>query len=310
MPPPMLDLAETPLVQTITPDITFRDRLAIGTVRTIGKPAISVISDARIIRALTDAPTRLMKMRAPGTALEETAEGGLIATPKNVGSEAPWLIYIHGGGFVAGSPYTHLGLASHLAKFAEMRVFLPAYPRAPEHPFPAGRDAVRDAYAAHVERHGPPAALCGDSAGGNLALLVAQHARDAGWPTPGALGLMSPVLDLSQDIAARMRDAPDEMLFPEHRLYTIRDDYLQGHDPSDPGASPLLGDLTGLPPTLIQASAAEAAAPDGLALARGLDHARVELWAGLPHVWQIFAGRAPVADAALRAMAAFLKAPR
>ena len=306
----MRDLAEAPLLQTITPDITFRDRLAIGTVRTVGKPAISLIGDARIIRALTDGPTRLMKSRPPGTRLEETAEGGLVATPPGVGPEAPWLIYIHGGGFVAGSPYTHLGLASHLALFAGMRVFLPPYPRAPEHPFPAGRDALRRAYAAHVERHGAPAALCGDSAGGNLALLVAQHARDAGWPAPGALGLMSPVLDLSQDIATRMREAPDEMLFPEHRLYQIRDDYLQGHAPSDPGASPLLGDLTGLPPTLIQASAAEAAAPDSLALAHRLDRAQVELWAGLPHVWQIFAGRAPVADAALRAMAAFLKTPR
>ncbi|MEJ6395227.1 alpha/beta hydrolase fold domain-containing protein [Gymnodinialimonas sp. 2305UL16-5] len=299
-------MSETAIV---TPPLTLRDRMVIGTVRALGKPALALIGDARVIRGLTNPPAKWLKFCPAGSKVTEDEDGSLRVAPPGIGPDAPWLIYLHGGGFLAGSPYTHLGLAGHLAGFAGMNAYIPAYGLAPERPFPAGRDDLYAKYKTHVDRYGPPAALCGDSAGGNLTLLVAQHARDSGWPLPGALGLLSPVADLSEDIAERMQGATDEMLFPQHRLYQIRDTYLQGHDPRDPGASPLLGDVTGLPPTLIQASAVEAAAPDAKALGEKMDNAQVQLWDGLPHVWQIFVGRAPVADAALRAMAAFLADP-
>ena len=293
----------------MTPDLTFRDRVALGLVRGIGRPALTVIGGAHVIRALTNTPARLTKARPKGTIVTEAADGTLYAIPPGVAADAPWMFHIHGGGFLAGSPWTHLNLASTLAMYGGLRVVLPSYRLAPENPYPAGRDDLRAAYGAHVTRYGAPAALTGDSAGGNLALLVAQHARDVGLPLPRSIGLMSPVADLSDDIPQRIADAPDEMLFPAHRLAKIRDIYLQGHDPADPGASPLRGDLTSLPPTLIQASAAEAAAPDATAIAAAMDTARADLWDGLPHVWHIFAGKAPVADHALRAMAAFLKDP-
>lgn len=289
------------------PRLTLRDRAAIAMVRGIGKPAIAVLNSAPLIRRLTDGPAKWLKSAPEGTRITERADGGLELRPPNAGDQSPWLIYIHGGGFLAGSPWTHLGLASHLGDAARMRVYLPRYGLAPERPFPKGRDDLVSAYKAHVDRHGPPGALCGDSAGGNLALLVAQHARDAGWPLPRAMGLLSPVADLSGDIAERMAGAQDEMLFPAARLPWIRDTYLQGHDATDPGASPLLGDLKGLPRTLIQASAVEAARPDAVALGAAMEAATVELWDRLPHVWHIFAGRAPVADAALARLAAFLR---
>jgi len=289
-----------------TPTLTFRDRMMIAAARRVGKPAIAIIRNARLLRRLTDGPAKALKLCPPGSKITEHPDGSLHVLPAHVPPDAPWLIYIHGGGFLAGSPYTHLNLGCRLAQSSGLRLFLPAYRLAPEHPFPAGRDDIYAAYQRHLQTEGAPAAVAGDSAGGNLALLLAQHARDQGWPLPRAIGLFSPVADLSEDIAGRMTTAPDEMLFPEHRLYQIRDTYLQGHDPSDPGASPLLGDLTGLPPTLIQASREEAAAPDAVALGHRMDDARIQLWAGLPHVWQFFAGRTPSADAALKDMSRFL----
>lgn len=293
-------------ITRVTPDLTFRDRAAIASARWIGKPAIALIGDVRILRALTDGPARRFVPAPAEAATADDGAGGLLVTPRGVRGDAGWLLYIHGGGFLAGSPYTHLRLSTRLGQAAGLRVHLPAYRLAPEHPFPCGRDDLRARYRSHLDRFGPPVAMGGDSAGGNLALLVLQHARDRGWPLPGTLGLMSPVADLSQDIDARLDAAADEMLFPRHRLHQIRDTYLQGHDAADPGASPLRGDLGGLPATLIQASADEAAAPDARALAERLDTCAVELWDGLPHVWQIFAGHAPVADAALARMGAFL----
>ena len=296
------------IVHVPRPRLSLRDRAAIAAVRGIGKPAIALLSSAPLIRKLTDGPAKWAKSAPAGTRITERADGGLDLRPPNAGDQSPWLIYVHGGGFLAGSPWTHLGLAGHLGDAARMRVYLPRYGLAPERPFPKGRDDLIAAYRAHLDKHGAPAALAGDSAGGNLALLVAQHARDAGWPLPRAMALLSPVADLSGDIADRMAQARDEMLFPAARLPWIRDTYLQGRDAADPGASPLLGDLGRLPRTLVQASAVEAARPDAEALGQRMDDATVELWDGLHHVWHIFAGRAPVADAALARVAAFLRA--
>lgn len=297
-------------ITIIQPDLTLRDRIALAMTRAIGKPALYVVGNAKVIRAATNGPAKLFKKAPRGTRIVTDDAGGLHITPPGVPDDAPYVIHIHGGGFLAGSPYTHLGITSELAVRAGLRAYIPTYSLAPEHPFPAGRNDLIARYKAHVDAHGAPAALIGDSAGGNLALLVAQHARDHGWPLPRALGLMSPVADLSDDVTARVRDAPDEMLFPARRLIAIREMYFQGHDPRDPAASPLLGDLTGLPPTFVQASQAEAAAPDAVALAARMDDVRVELWSGLPHVWHIFGARVPVANAALQSMASFLEAHR
>jgi acetyl esterase/lipase len=192
-----------------------------------------------------------------------------------VAKDAPLILYIHGGGFTIGSPRTHAALAGHLAAHAGMRAHLPRYRLAPEHPFPAARDDIIARYVALCET-APPIAICGDSAGGCLALQLAQHIRDTGLPAPKALCLIGPIADLSRDPVQSHDEAPDEMLIPPQWAERIRDVFLPGLDPRDPAISPLLGDLTGLPPTLIQAGAEEALAHDArrLAEAHGGGHAR------------------------------------
>ncbi|MFW5641525.1 MAG: alpha/beta hydrolase fold domain-containing protein, partial [Roseicyclus sp.] len=175
-------------------------------------------------------------------------------------------------------------------------------------PLPAAREDVIAAYEAHVARHPPPVALCGDSAGGCLALLLARHIRDARLPAPAALGLIAPLGDLSGDITERFARAGDEMLIPREWAERIRAVALPGVDPERPDISPLKGDLGGLPPAFIQAGAEEALAEDAIRLAAAMDDATLDLWPGLPHVWQIHAGRSAAADRAIARMAAFLTA--
>ena len=216
-------------------------------------------------------------------------------------------MYIHGGGFTLGSPRTHAALAAHLAQAAGLVAVLPPYRLAPEHPPPAARQDVIAAHERLVAAGRAPVVLAGDSAGGNLALLLAQHLRDSSQPMPRALALIAPVADLSGDIAARFAAAPGEILIPPHWVPRIQAAYLSGQDPADPAISPLLGDLGRLPPTVIQAGAEEVLAQDARRLAAGMEEARLDLWPGLPHVWQIHAGRAPAADRALVALGACLR---
>lgn len=172
---------------------------------------------------------------------------------------APLLVFYHGGGFALGDLDTHDTLCRLTCRDAGVQVLAIDYRRAPEHPAPA---AVDDAYTAFVWAHthavdlgADPSqiAVGGDSAGGNLAAVVAQLAREAGGPTPMLQWLLYPVTDATAQTRSRT-------LFGDGFLLTKRDIdrfqgwYLDGSgvDPADPRVSPLLaGDLSGLPPALV-----------------------------------------------------------
>ena len=289
-------------------DLTRADRFFRWMARRIDRPMLAMVASQPVLRALFALSARTGSAIPPSITPIRDAHGALWLRPHGVARDAPVLMYLHGGGFTLGSPRTHAALAAHLAQAAGMRAVLPRYRLAPEHPFPAARVDILAAYARLVDAGTPPAALAGDSAGGCLALLAAQHARDSGWPMPRALGLIGPIADLSADIGASIATARDEMLIPPQWPVRIRAAYLRGHDPADPAVSPLKGDLTGLPPTLIQASAEEALADEARRLVAAMDDARLDLWPGLPHVWHIHAGRAAAADRALARLGAFLRA--
>jgi monoterpene epsilon-lactone hydrolase len=286
-------------------DLTTTDRFWRGIARRIDKPLLRLVANQRLLRVLFDISTRMGSALPRGATVIRDREDGLTITPMGVAKDAPVIFYIHGGGFTIGSPRTHAALAGHLAAHAGMRAYLPRYRLAPEHPFPAARDDIIARYTTLSET-APPAAICGDSAGGCLALQLAQHIRDKGLPAPKALALIGPIADLSRDARQSHDEAPDEMLIPHEWAHRIRDVFLPGQDPTDPAISPVLGDLTGLPPTLIQTSREEALAHDAQRLAKALDTVTLDLWPGLPHVWHIHAGRAPAADRALAQMGAFI----
>lgn len=287
-------------------DLSFSDRFYRGFARFVQRPVLHVVTRQQILRRIFAVTAPLASKIPPGTKIRRDRDGSVRITPPGVAPDAPLLLYIHGGGFTIGSPRTHAGLVVRLAQEAGMRALALRYPLAPEHPFPAAPDACLAAYRALVAAGDTPAAIAGDSAGGCLTLLTLQSARDAGLPLPKGCALIGPIGDLSADIAARCDAAGDEILIPPAWPRCIRRDYLPGIDPAQPAVSPLLGDLSGLPPTLIQAATGEALAEDATRIAAAMDRAELELWDDLQHVWHLHAGRARAANRALKRLGAFL----
>jgi epsilon-lactone hydrolase len=225
------------------------------------------------------------------------------------------LLYLHGGAYIMGSPRTHRALAARLAQEAGIAALLPRYRLAPEHPFPAAFDDAVAAYAALLARgyRGRRIVLAGDSAGGGLALALLAEIGRRGWPAPAALVAFSPLADLSFSGRSMDENAARDTMLPAQRARDMREFYLQGADPADPRASPLFADWSAAPPpVLIQVAESEILLDDGLRMARCLrdagGEARCDVWGHLPHVWPVFHGWLPEADAALRDAGAFLKA--
>jgi len=200
------------------------------------------------------------------------------------------VVHLHGGGYCTGSPATAKVFAAHLARAAHTPVLLPDYRLAPEHPFPAALD---DALAVWRSITGDVAparvALFGDSAGAGLAVAIALHLRDAGEPGPGALGLISPWLDLTADRNSNPARARRDPLLSQEWLADCARSYAGGRDPADPALSPLF------------ASPAVLAARDA-----GIDvhYTRVSrLW----HDYPLQAGMLAAADRSVEHLAAFLQ---
>jgi acetyl esterase len=171
----------------------------------------------------------------------------------------PLLVFYHGGGFSVGDLDTHDPLCRLTCRDAGIHVLSVDYRLAPEHPAPA---AIDDAYAAFQWGHEHAVdlgaipgqvAVGGDSAGGNLAAVVSQLARDRGGPTPALQWLIYPTTDLSAHTRSLSLFA-DGFLLTKRDLNWFHRQYLEGSgfDAADPRVSPLLADtLSGLPPALI-----------------------------------------------------------
>lgn len=282
------------------------DRYFVWHARNVERRALQYVSSQKALRLLFAATAPLMGRVPPTVTPLRDDRGWVWFRPAGVARDAPVILYIPGGGFTIGSPRTHRALVGHLAQAAGLRAVAIPYRLAPEHSFPAARDDCIAAYRHLLDAGERVVAICGDSAGGCLTLQVAQHARDANWPLPQALGLIAPVADLSGDIAARFAQAPDEILIPSDWPRRIQPAYLPHHDPASAEVSPLLGNLRGLPPTMIQFAEEEALAQDAHRLANAMDTVTCDPWRGLPHVWHLHAGLSPAANAALARLGQFL----
>jgi acetyl esterase/lipase len=172
---------------------------------------------------------------------------------------APLLVFYHGGGWTIGDLDTHDALCRLTCRDADVHVLSIDYRLAPEHPAPAASD---DAYAAFRWAHEHAAdlgaipgkvAVGGDSAGGNLAALVSQRARDDDGPSPVFQWLLYPATDFTAQTRSLSLFA-DGFVLTKHDMDWFQAQYLDGSgiDASDPRVSPLLAEnLSGLPPALI-----------------------------------------------------------
>ncbi|NUR96573.1 MAG: alpha/beta hydrolase [Kribbellaceae bacterium] len=243
--------------------------------------------------------------------LTERTLGGVPALDVRVdGADKPGVIlYLHGGGYVIGSARTGANLAAPLSRRSGVPAVSLEYRLAPEHPFPAG---LHDALAAYRElvEGGQPVVVAGDSAGGGLALGMLLAARAEGLPQPAGAVLFSPWTDVALTGPSIDARGDYDPLFSRANMEESAALYLGGADPRNELASPVLADLKGLPPLLVQVGSAEVLLDDSLRLvARAAEQevdVSLDVVAGAPHVFQYFAGLLPEADEALDHAATFI----
>ncbi len=184
------------------------------------------------------------------------------------------ILHMHGGAFRIGAPEQIAPFALALAQACAITVICPAYRLAPEHPFPAGLNDGWAVLRALAEAEGHPLILSGDSAGGGLAASLAALAHQAGIPLAG-LALLSPWLDLSVTDPAFTTNAATDPLFSAEAAREAATLYLQGQSANDPLASPLLGEVSGYPPTYVNVGMGEVLVGDALRLRDRLEQAGV-----------------------------------
>ncbi len=225
------------------------------------------------------------------------------------------VLYLHGGAFVTGSIGTHRALMVRLAHAAQARVVGLDYRLAPEHRFPAGLDDCVAVWRALLEQ-GEAAqsmAIAGDSAGGGLAAATLLALKGRGDPLPAAAWLLSPAVDLTDQRPSWQRNLAYDYLSPmAGHLEQFVPAYLGDADPLQPLASPIHGDLAGLPPLLIHVGEREVLHDQVVAYAQRARELGVEVelitGADMVHVYPAFVGLAPEADQALQRAGQFLSA--
>lgn len=200
------------------------------------------------------------------------------------------IIHIHGGWFNWGTAAAFRNLAGQIASNAGADVFIPDYRLAPENPFPAAVQDLEACYLGLVSTGVTRIALTGDSAGGNLALVLLQIVSSNTLETsvaPAGAVVFSPITDLALSGESFSTRAEADPFFTKSQAEGLVRSYLGATDPKDPRASPLYGDLTGLPPIRVHVGGDEVLLDDSVryverAAAAGVD-AKLDLWVGMPH---------------------------
>ena len=236
------------------------------------------------------------------------------------------VLYIHGGGFVVGSPKSHRTITNKFSEITGCAVLAIDYRLMPEHHHKDCVDDCRSAYHWILE-NGPDGAgeirqlfIAGDSAGGNLTLSLVAWIRDNKLRAPEAVVALSPLTDITFS-GASLHDNLDTdiMLKPFMKPLTKLPQFVKSWyvfwtykvRPCNPLASPLLGDLSNLPPTLVHASEAEMLLDDARryvykACASG-SPAKLQTWTDMVHIWQIFDPQIPEAVEAWVEIGKFLE---
>lgn len=267
-------------------------------------------------RAMMDAQAGLLEPTTRNTveARDIDVAGGAgplnarLYRPAGLSGDSGALVFYHGGGFVIGSLDSHDGVCRALAERARCTVIAVDYRLAPEHPAPAAGD---DALAAFRDIAGRAAAfdidpsriaVGGDSAGGNLAAVVAQGARNDE-PTPCFQLLFYPTVDFAEDRES-VRTFAQGFLLEKASMDWFREHYIpDAMDNRDPRVSPIYGELDGLAPAIVITGGFDPLRDEGEAYAAAMKTAGVTVTVSrrptMIHGFINFAGAVAGADAAL-----------
>jgi acetyl esterase len=282
------------------------------------------VVDVGEVRDLTidgpDGPLAARIYRPPGAAGVH-GDAGAAGAP---GPARPTVLFLHGGGFVIGDLDTHDNQGRWICREVDAVVVSLDYRRAPDDPFPA---AVEDALAGarwvadHLDELGGDVdrfAVAGDSAGGNLAAVVAQSWRDevaTGRPALAAQLLVYPAVDLhdagTERYPSRLENADGYFLSGEDMRWFGWHYAGAVEDRRDPRLSPVLGDLTGLPPAVVVTAEYDPLRDEGEAYAAALAAAGVDVelrrFGGLIHGFFGLAALSPACEAAVRETCGLLR---
>ena len=224
------------------------------------------------------------------------------------------LLYLHGGGFSAGSIVSHRAMVTEAGRAARARTLAIDYRRTPEHPFPAALDDALKAYRWLLAQGVQPSriAIGGDSAGGGLTLATMVSLREGGLPLPACAWCVSPWVDMeARGDSYASKAAIDPMISREYIL-ELAAWYLGGVAPRTPLAAPLHAELAGLPPLLIQVGSAETLLDDAIGLASRAAAADVrvtlEVWPHMIHAWPLFHQQLTDGRSAIAAAGPFITA--
>ena len=221
------------------------------------------------------------------------------------------VLFLHGGGHVAGSAFGYRHLAAAIALAARAPALVIDYRLAPEHPYPA---AVQDAVNAYLwlrDTGGDQTRIvvAGDSAAGGLVMTVLLALRERGLEMPAGAALLCPWLDLTGRTQRPPQDSP--LVFSPEMAHRLAQAYLAGHPADDPLLNPLQAPLAGLPPLLIQAASGDAVLQEAQLLARhatqcGVD-ASITVYPVPTHDFHIFWSFLPEARDAIDQIGRFVR---
>ena len=225
-------------------------------------------------------------------------------------------LYLHGGGYVIGSPATHRELAGRLSRATGGSVLTIDYRLAPEDPFPAPVEDSVSAYRWLLDQgHNPDSiSIAGDSAGGGLTVATLVSLRDQGLPLPSCGVCLSPWVDMEGIGESMTSRAGVDPMVQKEGLVAMAGVYLGGAEPRSPLAAPLYADLSRLPPLLIQVGTRETLYDDATRLAYEAARAEVavtfEPWEEMIHVWHLFAPMLDEGQHAIERIGDFIKSSR
>lgn len=259
-------------------------------------------------------PAWLVWLHSLGAKIErvESPVKGEWVSPRDGSKSEPVVYYLHGGGYISGSAKSCRPITVTLARHLKTRLFGLDYRLAPEHRFPAGLDDAVAGYRWLLSQGIDPQsiAVVGDSAGGGMTLALALRLREAGEPLPGCLVCLSPWTDMTSESASLAANSERDAMFVAEDIERYASAYLGDHSRRDPLASPLLADLRGLPPTLIQVGRDEVLVDDAQNLHRKILAAggpsELHIYDDVPHGWHYGAPFVPETLKALQEVADFI----
>ncbi|TXI08540.1 MAG: alpha/beta hydrolase [Rhizobium sp.] len=304
--------AETAEMAPQTKASTQQIEKLIGALRDSGAMASQDLRERRAgfdnFMASTPDPTRVQIRRVDANGVD----GDLIWPARlhhPIGRRA--ILYLHGGGFYSGSLRTHRNVAGALAKATSADVLLIDYRLTPENGFPAQRDDAIAAYRWLLMSGYKPGnvVLVGDSVGATLAIEVVLNQLRLRGTLPAAIVAMSPIADFSATAGSLTSNAASDPFMSKSELALISGAFVRDRALVDPDISPLYGNFSGFPPSLIQVGSREALLDDSTLLADKIRQAggnvTLEIWPGMIHQWQIFPFWLDDAQKAIRKAAEF-----